>query len=242
MTQEAQLFVTCIVDTLYPQVGESVVRVLKRAGVQVEFPTEQTCCGQPAFNAGMRPEARRLAVHTIKVLESALGPVILPSGSCTAMIRHGFVELFDDDTEWLTRAKALAERTYEFTEFLVDMLGVRDVRSRFDGTLTYHPSCHLLRDLGVSRQPRELLSALQEAKIIELPYSEECCGFGGIFSVEQAQISAAMLARKLSNIRATGADLVVSCDAGCISNINGGLHRQGEKPRAVHIAEVLDQV
>jgi L-lactate dehydrogenase complex protein LldE len=238
---EVQLFVTCIVDTLYPQTGESVVRVLERAGARVSFPSGQTCCGQPAFNAGLRPLARQMAEHTIQVLEAAPGPVVLPSGSCGAMIRHGYLELFADDPDWLPRARALAGRTYEFTEFLVGVMGVTELGARFPGNLTYHPSCHLLRDLGVNDQPRILLRSVQEANIIDLPHAEECCGFGGLFSIEHPEISAAMAGRKVENVRASGASLVVACDAGCIANINGSLHRQGHPQRAIHIAEVLDR-
>lgn len=241
MKTETQLFVTCIVDTLYPEVGESVVRVLRRAGVQVGFPRGQTCCGQPAFNAGMRPQAKQMARHTIRTFESKSGTVVLPSGSCTAMIRHGYSELFADDPEWLARAQALSERTYEFTEFLVDVLGIQDPKARFDARITYHPSCHLLRDLGVRTQPLQLLSAVEDLDFVALPHSDECCGFGGVFSVEHARISGAMLARKINHINATGAQLVISCDAGCMTNINGGLHRQEKSSRAVHIAQILDQ-
>lgn len=240
MKKEAQLFITCIVDTLYPDVGEAVVRVLRRAGVQVGFPPGQTCCGQPAFNAGMWPQAKQMAKHTIRTFEGTGGWVVLPSGSCTAMIRHGYSELFANEPEWLPRAQALSERTYEFTEFLVDVLGIQDVKARFDARVTYHPSCHLLRDLGVSGQPRQLLSAVENLEFAQLPHHEECCGFGGIFSVEHAHVSSAMLARKIAHIEATGAELVVSCDAGCMTNINGGLHRQGKSSRAVHIAQILD--
>ncbi len=242
MTETVQLMVTCIIDTLYPEVGEAVVRVLERAGVRVAFPPGQTCCGQPAFNAGLRLEARRMAEHTIRVFESAPGPVVIPSGSCAAMIRHSYAELFAEGGEWLSRARALAARSYEFTEFLVDYLGVTDVGASFPQSLTYHSSCHLLRGLGVDRQPRALLAAVRGADFTELPYTEECCGFGGVFSVEHAEISAAMLERKIMNIQASRAPLVVSCDAGCVTNINGGLHRRGMDQRAVHIAEILARV
>ena len=237
--ETVQLFVTCIVDTLYPQIGRDVVRVLQRLGLQVAFPTDQTCCGQPAFNAGMRAQARPIAQHTIQVFEKTSGPVVTPSGSCTAMIRHGYLELFANDPDWLERARALAARTYEFTEFLVDRLGVVDVGARFPGKITYHSSCHLLRDLGVDRQPRLLLAAVRDAEFIELPYSDECCGFGGVFSVEFPEISTAMLARKIANIEAIGSPCIVSGDAGCLTHINGGLHRQGKNQRAFHIAEIL---
>jgi L-lactate dehydrogenase complex protein LldE len=241
MTETVQLFVTCIIDTLYPEIGEAVVRVLERAGRRVEFPAGQTCCGQPAFNAGLRSQARPVAIHTIQVFEPTTGPVVIPSGSCAAMIRHGYLELFADDPQWLPRAQALAARTYEFSEFLVDYLGITDLGANYFGQLTYHPSCHLLRGLGVSRQPRVLLAGVRGAEFVELPHAEECCGFGGVFSVEHPEVSSAMLQRKVENIESSGAPVIVSCDAGCITHINGGLHRQGKNQRAVHIAEVLDK-
>lgn len=234
-----QLFITCILDTLYPEVGEAVVRVLERAGARVEFPPGQTCCGQPAFNAGMRRQARPAAIQTIRVFEGTSGPVVVPSGSCAAMIRHGYLELFAGDRHWLPRAQALAERTFEFSEFLVDVLGVTDVGARFPGRLAYHASCHLLRDLGVDRQPRQLLAGVGAAQVITLSNAEECCGFGGVFSAEHAEISSAMLARKLANLERGGATTLVACDAGCITNINGGLQRAGRPPCAVHLAQVL---
>lgn len=239
MSEEVQLFVTCLVDTLYPQVGESVVRLLHRVGVQVDFPANQTCCGQPAFNAGMRAQARQMAEHTIQVFENTSGSVVIPSGSCAAMLRHGFPELLAGDPLWLTRAQVLAERCYEFTEYLVDHLGITNVGAHCDGTITYHPSCHLLRGLGVENQPLVLLSAVQGAEFVQLPHAEECCGFGGVFSVEHPEVSAAMLERKLEYIEASDSSLVVTCDAGCIANINGGCQRAGKPHRAVHIAEIL---
>ena len=240
LLNEVQLFVTCIIDTLYPEVGESVVRVLEKAGVHVTFPFEQTCCGQPAFNAGLRDEARKMARHTIEVFEKSDNPIVIPSGSCTSMIRNNYKELFQEDTLWLRRAEAIASRTYEFSEFLVDVLNVTDVGSRFPGKISYHSSCHLLRELGVDRQPRLLLSNVKEAEFIELPHAEECCGFGGVFSVEFPEISGSMLERKIENIVKTKAPVIVSCDAGCMTHINGGLHRQGKDQRVYHIAEILD--
>jgi L-lactate dehydrogenase complex protein LldE len=234
--------ITCLLDTLYPETGDAVVRVLERAGVEVRLPVGQTCCGQPAFNAGLRADARQMAIHTIQVFENAPGDVVVPSGSCAGMIRTQYPELFVDDPGWLPRAQALARRTYELTEYLVDVLGVTDLNAKFRGTLTYHASCHQLRELGADRQPRALLSAVQEARLVELPGEQECCGFGGVFSVEQPEISAAMVERKIANLESTGASAVVACDAGCITNINGALHRRGKPPRAVHIAEILDNV
>ncbi len=234
-----QLLVTCIIDTLYPETGEAVVRVLEKAGARVSFPRDQTCCGQPAFNAGLRKQAREMAIHTIRAFEGSPGPVIVPSGSCAAMIRHSYAELFADDPEWLPKALALADRTYELTEFLVDVLGVTDLGASFSGRLTYHSSCHLLRGLGVDRQPRALLANVHGAELIELPETDDCCGFGGVFSVEQPEISSAMMDRKIANIEACNADQVVACDAGCITNINGGLHRRHKPLKAIHIADIL---
>jgi L-lactate dehydrogenase complex protein LldE len=235
-----QLFVTCLLDTLYPETAEAVLRVLQRAGVEVAVPNGQTCCGQPAYNAGLRREARQMAEHTIQTFEKTVGPVVVPSGSCAAMICHQYLELFANDPHWLPRAQALAERTFEFTQYLVDELSVTELGARHVGPITYHASCHLLREMGIQRQPRALLEAVQGAELVDLPEATDCCGFGGVFSAEYPQISAAMLARKIANIESTGAPLVVACDAGCITNINGGLHRQGKSQRAVHIAEILD--
>ena len=233
------LFITCLGDQFFPQVGECVVRILRRVGAQVSFNPAQTCCGQPAFNAGLRAQALPVARHTIQVFEETQGPVVIPSGSCAAMVRHGYVELFRDDPVWLARAQALATRTYEFTEFLVDYLGITGLGAHFRGKLTYHSSCHLLRDLGISHQPRALLANIQDAELVELPHSDECCGFGGVFSAEHPEISSAMLERKMANIESSGSPLVVSCDAGCITHINGGLHHRGKSQQVVHIAEVL---
>ncbi len=240
MSKTVQLFVTCIIDTIYPELGEAVVRVLQKAGVNVSFPPGQTCCGQPAFNAGLRREARRMAIQTILAFEDYPGAVVVPSGSCAAMIRHSYAELFAGDTHWLLRATTLAERTYELTEFLVDVLGVTDLGAAYKGRITYHSSCHLLRSLGVDRQPRALLAAVRGAEVVELPETADCCGFGGVFSVEHPEISAAMLERKIANLEASGADTLVACDAGCVTNINGGLHRRHKSQCAVHIAEILD--
>lgn len=239
MSQTVQLFITCILDTLYPETGLAVVKVLQRLGCQVEFPGQQTCCGQPTFNAGLRQQAKPIARHTIQVFERSEAPVVIPSGSCTHMLRHGYVELFADEPQWLERAQSLARRVYEFSEFLVDYLGVVDVGARASGQLAYHSSCHLLRGLGVDRQPRALLQAVHGAEIVDLPYSDECCGFGGVFSVKHPQISNAMLQRKIDNIETSGAPRIVACDAGCMTHINGGLHRQGKVLRVVHLADIL---
>lgn len=234
-----QLFVTCLVDTFYPEVGEAIVDVLSRLGVTVDFPPGQTCCGQPSFNAGLRADARQMAEHMIEVFEAAPGDIVSPSGSCVHMLRVNYPELFADDPAWLARAKSLAARTFEFSEYLVDVLGVTDVGARWDGMLTYHSSCHLLRGLGVDRQPRALLAAVKGAQIVELPHADECCGFGGIFSVVHPEVSKEMLVKKIENLEASQSPTLVVPDAGCLMHIAGGLHRQGKSQRAVHLAEVL---
>jgi len=235
-----QLFITCLVDTFYPETGEAIVSIFRRLGIAVEFPADQTCCGQPAFNAGLRSDTRPLAEHTIRVFEELPGEVVIPSGSCAHMLRHGYLELFADDPQWLERAQNLATRTFEFTQYLVDFLGVTDLGARWDGKLTYHPSCHLSRGMGIDRQPRALLAAVEGAEIIELPHQEDCCGFGGVFSIEHPELSAEFLKRKISNLEATGSPSLVVADTGCRMHIAGGLHRQKKMQRVFHIAEILN--
>lgn len=235
-----QLFVTCLIDTFYPQTAEAVVDIFHRLGVVVNFPQAQTCCGQPQFNAGLRPDARQMAEHMIEVFEDLPGEVISLSGSCAHMIKHNYLELFAKDPKWLSRAQALTKRTFEFTEYLVDVLGVTDVGARWDGVLTYHPSCHLTRGLGIERQPRKLLANVKGAQIVELPEATDCCGFGGVFSVAHPELSAEFLKRKIGNLEKTGASILVVADTGCIMHIAGGLHREKKPQRVVHIAEVLN--
>jgi len=240
--RKAQLFITCLIDTFFPQVGEAMVAVLERAGVEVDFPRSQTCCGQPLFNAGLRAGARQMAEHTILAFETAQGDVVLPSGSCAHMIRHNYDELFGDDPSWVSRARALAARTYEFTEYLVDVLGVNEWNARWGGPLAYHPTCHLHRGLGIDRQPRALLSLVKGTEIRQLPEAEDCCGFGGIFSVEHPELSAEMLKRKIRNLETAQSPTLVVCDAGCLMHIQGGLQRNKQPQKVVHIAEVLAKV
>ena len=246
MTQ-AQLFVTCLVDSFFPKTGQAVVDILSRLGIPVDFAREQTCCGQPQFNAGLRKDARAIAEHTIKVFENTKGDIVTPSGSCAHMFRHNYLELFEGDSIWHPRAKSLAERTFEFTEYLVDKLGVTDLGATWDGLLTYHPSCHTLRGINVDRQPRALLANVHGATLVDLPHAEECCGFGGIMSVEHPELSAEWLKRKISNLEAAGLSLskptqsptLVVTDAGCLMHIAGGLNRQKKSQNVIHIAEIL---
>ncbi len=235
-----QLFVTCLVDSFFPQTGEAVVDIFHRLGIRVEFPREQTCCGQPTFNAGLRKDARAIAEHTIKVFDKTQGDIVTPSGSCAHMFRHNYPELFEGDSVWYPRAKALSALTYEFTEYLVDKLGVTNVGAKWIGLLTYHPSCHTLRGISVDRQPRVLLANVKGATVVELPHADECCGFGGIMSVEHPELSAEWLKRKIQNLEETNAPTLVVTDAGCLMHIAGGLHRQKKTQRVMHIAEVLN--
>jgi L-lactate dehydrogenase complex protein LldE len=237
---EVQLFVTCLVDSFYPQTGQAIVSILRRLGLTVHFPHDQTCCGQPLFNAGLRAEARPIAELTIRVFESTRGDIVLPSGSCAHMLKHNYPELFAQDSHWLPRALDLAGRVYEFTEFLVDKLGVTDLGARWEGVLTYHPSCHSLRAMDIDRQPRALLANVKGAQIVELPSAEDCCGFGGIFSLEHPEVSAEMLKRKIANLDVTQSPTLVVTESGCLMHIAGGLNRQKKSLRVMHIAELLN--
>ncbi len=237
---QVQLFITCLTDSFFPKTGQAVVDILQRLGIDVGFAHEQTCCGQPQFNAGLRKDARAMAEHTIKVFENTKGDIVTPSGSCAHMFRHNYAELFEGDPIWYPRAKALAARTYEFTEYLVDKLGVTNVGAKWSGMLTYHPSCHTLRGINVDKQPRALLANVQGAMLVDLPHAEECCGFGGIMSVEHPELSAEWLKRKISNLEASQSPTLVVTDAGCLMHIAGGLNRQKKTQRVMHIAEVLN--
>jgi len=233
------LFITCLVDQLCPQVGVATVEVLRRAGCEVSFDERQTCCGQPAFNTGYRREARKFAERFIEIFEeSEAEAIVSPSGSCTAMVKH-FHELFPDDGAWRKRAERIAARTFELTYFLVNILKTENTGARFRGKLTWHDACHALRDLNISREPRELLKNVAEAEFVEMQNADVCCGFGGTFSVKYPEISAAILDRKIEAIEATGADAVIACDASCLMQIGGRLSRTNSKVKPLHIAEIL---
>ncbi len=231
------LFVTCIVDRMYPQIGMATATVLQRLGVSVAVPAGLTCCGQLAFNAGYRREAYSVAGRTLELLHG-YDAVVLPSGSCAAMIRHMYAELFAQ-TAHAALAAELAARTYEFTEYLVDVLGVQDVGAHYPARATYHTACHGLHYLGLAQQAYTLLAHVQGLELVPLSGSEQCCGFGGLFAVKQAPISGAILDAKLANIARTDAELVITGDASCMTQIAGGLWRNNARARAIHIAEVL---
>ena len=232
------LFIQCLVDGIYPDVGEAMVAIFRKLGVSLTCPDRQTCCGQPACNAGYQGEARVAARRFIDIFESAEA-IVCPSGSCVTMVRHHYPQLFADDAAWLQRARQVAAKTFELTEYLVDVLGVDDLGARFDGVVTYHDSCHLLRNLRIKEQPRRLLSRISGAEFVEMNDSERCCGFGGSFSIKYGDISAAMAEDKVHNIIASGADTVVGCDMGCLMNIQGRLSRERSSIKVMHIAQLL---
>lgn len=232
------LFVTCLVDQLWPDVGTSAVEVLRRVGCTVDFDERQTCCGQPAFNSGYRDETRALAERFIRIFEEGgTDAIVCPSGSCTAMVKH-YEGLFDEEG-WRERARAVAARTHELSSFLVNQLGVDDVGARFAGRLTWHDACHGLRELGVYGEPRRLLGNVRGAELVDLPSSTTCCGFGGTFSVKYPEISVAMLDQKVDAIERAGVDAVVSADTSCLMQLGGRLSRRGSAVRVMHLAEVL---
>jgi len=232
----AALFVTCLVDQLFPWVGEASVRLLEEAGCRVVFPAAQTCCGQPVFNLGHRAEARRLARRFVETFEP-YDVVIAPSGSCSSMTRVFALDLLTDEVAWRSRAESLAARSYELSEFL----WARDFRpsARFDGRVAYHASCHLLRELGVVDAPKALLARVAGLDLVPLTDAERCCGFGGAFSVEQPDLSMAILDAKLAALEASGAEVVTASDTGCLMHMAGALRRRGSRLRAVHLAELL---
>ncbi len=234
---KVSLLVTCLGDALFPEVGVATVRLLRRLGVAVDFPRAQTCCGQPHFNSGYHADARELARHTIGAFTNGQ-TVVAPSGSCAAMVKLEYPELFHDDLVWHGRAEDLARRTHELSDFLVNVLGVEDVGARFEGRVTYHMACHL-RGLGLLTEPERLLRRVRGLDYVALERKDECCGFGGSFSVRFPAISGAMVQDKVALIEQTGADAVVATDAGCLMNIGGCLRRRGSKVRALHLAEVL---
>jgi L-lactate dehydrogenase complex protein LldE len=225
------LFVTCLADTLQPSVGRATVALLERLGVEVEFPRAQTCCGQLHLNSGYSEVAVGLAQRFVEVF-AGYDAVVSPSGSCAGHVRAHVAEHAEDP-------EGVAARTFELSEFLVDRLGVTDVGSRFEGSVTYHPTCHSLRTLRLGDRPESLLRAVAGVDLRPLGEATECCGFGGMFAVRNADVSTAMLADKLRRVEETGADVVCACDASCLLQIGGGLERRGSPVRAVHLAEVL---
>ena len=244
MAQDSQrrvsLFVTCIVDQFFPEVGESVVRVLRRHGVEVDFPRGQSCCGQPLLNSGFAKRAAGLGRRVLKSFDGDK-PVVVPSGSCASMIRVYYPQLFEGDRRYQAMAESLASRTYEFGEYMVKVLGVTEAEASYAGGVTYHPSCHLLRELGASAESEGLVRAACGDRYTPLPQGETCCGFGGTFAVKMSHISESMLEDKVANVLATEAEGLVSSDMGCLMHIGGGLSRRGANVRPLHLAQLLDE-
>lgn len=237
---KVSLFVTCLVDQLWSNIGTSCVAVLRRAGCDVEFDDRQTCCGQPAFNTGYRDEARQVAKRFIEIFEqSTADAIVSPSGSCVAMVHH-FSGLFAEDPRWRERAQAIAARTHELSSFLIRVLKVDDVGASWQGRLTWHDACHGLRDLNIRSEPRKLISNVRGAELVELENAESCCGFGGTFSVKYPEISVAILDQKIEAIECAGVRAVVSGDASCLMQIGGRLSRRGSQVKVMHLAELLN--
>jgi L-lactate dehydrogenase complex protein LldE len=227
-----------MVDQLFPKVGMAMATVLERLGYDLDFPENQTCCGQPAFNSGYRAEARTIARHFLNTFEAS-ETIVVPSGSCTSMITHHFAELFQKEPETLARVHALEKRVWEFATFLTEVAGVEDVGARLEEVVTFHDGCHALRELGVKSAPRRLLRQVRGLELREMEPAEECCGFGGTFSVKFDELSGAMARDKIAAIQKTGARTVVSLDSSCLMQIQGAMSRAGIDIRTMHLAEVL---
>ncbi|MFD2368655.1 (Fe-S)-binding protein [Brevibacillus sp. GCM10020057] len=232
------LFVTCLVDMFQPNVGKATVELLEGLGCEVEFPPSQVCCGQPAYNSGYVSEAKEAAKNMIRAFEDA-DYVVTPSGSCATMFAE-YPHVFKDDPAWEDRARALAQKTYELTQFIVQVLNVTDVGARLEGKATYHTSCHMTRLLQVQDPPFVLLSRVEGLELKALPQAYNCCGFGGTFSVKMGAISEQMVDEKVNSVMETGADYLIGADCGCLMNIGGRIERLGKKVKVMHIAEVLN--
>jgi L-lactate dehydrogenase complex protein LldE len=236
----AALFITCFNDTLFPQTGRAAVAVLERVGVEVDFPLEQTCCGQMHANSGYGHEAIGLVRRFVRVFGDAEA-VVTPSGSCAAMVREGYGRMAAEagDEALAAQVRELAPRVFELSEFLVGRMGVEDVGAAFHHRVTYHPTCHSLRLLHVGDRPLRLLRAVQGIDLVEIEDARECCGFGGTFAVKNADVSTAMLSDKLRSVLDTRAEVVCAVDSSCLMQIGGGLSRGRTGVRTVHLAEIL---
>ena len=232
------LFVTCLVDLFRPNVGFSAVELLEKAGCRVSVPPAQTCCGQPAYNSGDRADTRAIAEQVIAAFEK-FDFIVAPSGSCASMLKKHYPALFTSDAAWEERAKKFSDKVFELVSFLTDVMFVKELDAKFDGSVTYHDSCSGLRELGISRQPRKLLSMVDGVSVTEMKDSDVCCGFGGTFCVKYSDISNAIVEKKTANIAATEADLLVAGDLGCLMNMAGKLQREGKTTKVRHVAEVL---
>lgn len=235
---KVSLFITCLVDMFYADAGKDMVEVLERQGCELSFPKGQVCCGQPAYNSGYVENSKSAMKNMIKTFDGAEF-VVTPSGSCATMFKM-YPEVFKDDPQWRTKAQELADKTYEFTEFLVDVLKVENVGAKLSGKATYHPSCHMTRLLGIKEAPKKLLEQVEGLEMVPLPNAHNCCGFGGTFSVKMGDISEQMVDEKVNSAIETEADYLIGADCGCLMNIGGRAERTGKPIRVMHIAQVLN--
>lgn len=235
----AQLFITCLGDQFYTRTLQNMTRILERLGVDLVFPPGQTCCGQPLFNNGFEQKTRPVALNFLQAFGGSDAPIVAPSGSCVSMIKHHYPSLFRPGTDEHRQAVGIASRVFEFTEYLVNVLNVTDVGAVYPHRVTYHATCHYLREMGLRSEAKTLLSAVQGLELVPLRDEETCCGFGGAFTVTFPEVSRAMMENKVEAIVASGADTVVMCEPGCLMNISGGLHQAGSQVRALHIIDLL---
>ncbi|MFS0646217.1 (Fe-S)-binding protein [Siminovitchia sp. 179-K 8D1 HS] len=236
---KVSLFITCLADVFYPEVGMDAVEVLERAGCEVDFPERQTCCGQPAYSTGYLEDAKEAMKQMMNVFADS-EYVVTPSGSCAYMLKE-YPEFFKGDGEWEEKAEDLANKTYEFSQFLVEVLEMEDVGAKLNARATYHTSCHMTRLLGVKEAPMTLLKNVEGLDLQPLPRSQDCCGFGGTFSVKMGDISSAMAEEKVEHIKETGAEVLIGGDCGCLMNIGGRIKREGLPIKVMHLAEVLNK-
>ncbi|WP_188456445.1 (Fe-S)-binding protein [Virgibacillus oceani] len=235
---KVSLFITCMCDIITSNVGKDTVELLERLGCEVDFPDAQTCCGQPAFTSGYLEESKKAMKQMMRAFKDSEF-VVGPSGSCVGMLRE-YPKIFAGDPEWEKEANNLAAKSYEITQFLVDVLGVTDIGSTFKGKVTYHPSCHMTRILGIRDAPYTLLKHVQGVDLIELPIKEDCCGFGGTFAVKNSVISGEMVKEKSLHVSETGAEYLVGGDMACLLNIGGRMTREGKNVKIAHITEILN--
>jgi L-lactate dehydrogenase complex protein LldE len=238
MADSIQLFATCLAEEFFPEVPAATAAVLERQGIKVRTAGRAFCCGQVAFNEGLRREAVELARRFLDSFDPQI-PIVVPSGSCTTMVKIFYADLLANEPALKQKAQAVAANVFEFSQFMVNVLKVKDVGARFERSVAYHPSCHLLRELGARAEPMRLLSAVRGIRLCELPDREECCGFGGMFSVKFPHISAAMLEDKLNRAAESGAQVLVANDCGCLMQIAGGAHRRAMALETMHLAQVL---
>jgi len=236
---KAQLFITCLGDQFYTSTLQNMTQILERLGVELIFPPEQTCCGQPLYNNGFEDKTRAVALNFIHAFSKSDAPIIAPSGSCVSMVKHHYSSLFKEGTPEHELAVNIASRTYEFTDYLVNVLKVTDVGAVYPHKVTYHATCHYLRELRLKTEAKTLLNEVKDLEYVQLSEEETCCGFGGSFTVTFPEVSRSMMENKVDDIVASGADTVVMCEPGCLMNVAGGLHKAGSKVRAMHIIDLL---